>query len=191
MKADEVWWRIAFFIPIEQQLKAPGCVCQDAVVWPPVKHQRDWLLLSDDLRPRLGCFFRRVSETIDVWYPISGAAGPFTFCGGRRLPSCCCDAKQKQDNMSELPGCSTSWSHFNKPIEDKQPLISEIIILLTKDFSQRNANWHTKAQPEFSLHFTAAGISCYCLYVLNHQTLMIILNKVSRLSPRCETEAVK
>lgn len=56
-------------------------------------HQCYWLLLpSYDLRHSMRCFIRRVSETMAVWFVSSvGRASPSTFCGGQRLPSCCCN----------------------------------------------------------------------------------------------------
>ena len=112
VEGEEARWRTAFSsffflkIPIEQQLKAPGCTHQDAVWWPQSKPQRYWLLLSYDLRHSVRCFIRRVSETIAVWFLSSGGARPSTFCGEWRRPSCCCNTKhtqkKKYGNTSEL-----------------------------------------------------------------------------------------
>lgn len=70
------------------------CMFQGVVGESQGKPQHYCLLLTYDLCRGVCCFIRRMSEAIAVWFPSSGGAGGFTFCGGQ-LPSCCCNAKCK------------------------------------------------------------------------------------------------
>lgn len=111
--SEEAWWPTRYLF--EQQLKAPGCMCQDEGWKAQRKPQHHWLLLSYDLRHRVRSFIRRVSETLAVWFLCSRGASRSTFCGERRLPSCCCNTKHTkykktcQNSASKLRSAGDSW----------------------------------------------------------------------------------